>query len=88
MAKATATRLARTYVKLSAHDEKDPKTGVITRIPEQIFKRNTKLEPQPREERPCRYCHKPMMVSAGQIVYFHSECRKKKRSLRAQGTKR
>lgn len=87
MSKVTATRLARTFVKLSAHDEKDEITGVITRVPEQIFKRNTKLDPQPRAERPCRFCHKPMMVSAGQIAYFHKECRHKKRNQRGQGKK-
>lgn len=63
--------------------------ATATRIARMYRATTTRVLPaQPRAERPCRYCHKPMVVSAGQIAYYHAECRKKKRSLRAQGNKR
>lgn len=43
------------------------------------------LPAQPREARSCAYCGKDMMVSAGQVVYFHAECRTKVRKMRKQG---
>lgn len=64
MAKATLTRLVR---KFNAEDD------VVTR-------RSEPLPAQQREEKICGMCRKPMLVSAGQLAYFHKACRKKART--------
>lgn len=35
-----------------------------------------KMNKRPREEFPCKICHKPMLVGSGQIAYFHKECKR------------
>lgn len=86
MAKSTATRAARKFLQVPYI--KTNKLGQNEFAIKEAKLPSFEQKPaQPREARPCRYCHKPMMVSAGQVVYFHSECRRKKRDQRGQGNK-
>lgn len=84
MAKATATRIARTFQVFDSYEKKNKK-GESVIVPSEVMKRGELIPAQDREARPCRYCHKPMMVAAGQIAFYHKECRSIKRSFRKQG---
>ncbi len=64
MAKATLTKLIRKF---------DADDNVVTRRAEM-------MPAQEREEKICGMCRKPMLVSAGQLAYFHKECRKQART--------
>lgn len=87
MSKATATRIARTFEVFESYTRKSRSGKSEVIIPAEVLKRETPKEAQPREARECFYCHRPMMVSAGQVAYFHKACRKKQRSRRGQGKK-
>lgn len=81
MSKATATRIARTFEVFDSYAKIDKKGNKVF-VPAEVMKKGEITPAQNREARPCRFCHKPMMVAAGQVAYYHSECRKRKRSLR------
>lgn len=74
MAKATLTKLVRKF------DVKDDMGIPVRRV--------EALPAQPREEMLCGKCQKPMMVSAGQLAYFHRECRKTARRIMHKQAKR
>jgi hypothetical protein len=66
MARATLTKMVRKF-------EAKEMEGITGR-------RKEVLPAQEREKKICGMCQKPMLVSAGQLAYFHKECRKKART--------
>ena len=71
MSKYTQTKIDRTFETAPIFDKEGQPIGRETH-------RIASLAPEPRQERPCEGCGKPMVVAQGQIARYHKECRKLK----------
>ncbi len=67
MAKYTATKMARLFVEDM----------------NKLFKRYSPVPAKARFEKGCLMCHTPMLVSDGQVAYYHKECRKNRKLYRS-----